>query len=912
MHFFKNQLYKYLLTAVLLLLASIPGWAQQKTTVSGTVIEKSTGEVLPGVNIIIEGTSRGTVTNRDGHYELKVPAADNIQLEFSYIGYESKTKTITKLVAGEDNTLDIELVSTLVEGGEIVVTGSRSGGRSNLESASPVDVISMEDLNVQSPQVGINELLTYVAPSFQSNKQSAADEAEHIAPASLRGMGPDQVLVLINGKRRHKSSIINLIGGKRGTVGTDLSVIPTGSIDHIEILRDGAAAQYGSDAIAGVINIILKQDTGTLTASATAGVYKEGDGETAKADLNYGFEVGDQGYVNITGSFVNRETTNRTGNHDLHVFTPGFAYPMDSNPEQARKDDNKEIRNRGLTRDDFKFHIGDAGIQTAATFFNASIPVKNSDVEFYAFGGLSNKQGTGYPFRRLPVESNNVTAVHPNGFQPLTKSSIGDQAITLGVRGKLGDWNVDFSNTYGRNAFDFSLENSVNTSLQASSPTSFDVGGFSFSQNVTSLTLSQLFDQPLSGINVAMGSEFRLDNYQIIAGEEASYKNYGIGEVIESGEIVKRDTLGLAGGSQGYPGFRPGDEVNADRTNVAAFADVEVNFTSQFLVTAAGRFERYSDFGNTLNGKLSARYLFGDVLTLRGAISTGFRAPSLHQVNYNKVSSDFDDNNKLVQVGTFSNDSRPAELLGIPNLKEETSTNYSLGFTLRPFKRFKLTADFYQIEVDDRIILTSEFDVSDLPAAVAPEFDDLGIEAANFFTNAIDTRTRGADVVATYNQPFANDSQLDFSLGANFNDIQVQGAVNTSPKLEDQADIYLRSWDRLELEDGDPKSKITATVNYNIGKLSAMVRGTRFGEVSLNTGKNFGEPQTYSAQLVTDVSLSYEVAENINLTAGANNALDAYPDEHLYDNSYYGVFKYPPAQQGFNGAYYFTKLTLKY
>ncbi|MCW9705479.1 TonB-dependent receptor [Fodinibius salsisoli] len=903
----RNQFSGYLFIAFLFLFVPLTTWAQQDATVNGTVIDQASGEVLPGVNIRLVGTSTGTVTNRDGYYELNVPTGD-LQLQFSYIGYESRTETISGLTAGEEQTLDIELASSLLSGGEIVVTGSRTGGRSNLESAVPVDVITVEDLNIQAPQVDVSQLLTYVAPSFQSNRQSAADEAEHIAPASLRGMGPDQVLVLINGKRRHPSSIINLIGGKRGTVGTDLSVIPTASIDRIEILRDGAAAQYGSDAIAGVINIILKQDTGTLTASATAGVYQEGDGETAKADLNYGFNVGDDGYVNITGSFVNRESTNRTGNHDLHVFTPGFAYGS----EEARAEDNEEIQERGLTRDDFKFHIGDAGIQTASTFFNAAVPVGDQGAELYAFGGLSNKQGTGYPFRRLPVESNNVEAIYPNGFQPLTESSIDDQSLALGIRGQLGDWNVDFSNSYGRNAFDFRLENSVNASMLAASPTSFDVGGFAFSQNVTNLTFSRLFDQALSGINVALGSEFRVDSYQINAGEEASYRNYGIGQVIVDGEIVQRDTLGRPGGSQGYPGFRPSDEVSADRTNIAAFADVEVNLTPQLLVAAAGRFERYSDFGNTLNGKLAARYLFGDVLTLRGAINTGFRAPSLHQVYYNKVSSDFNDNNELVEVGTFSNDSRPAELLGIPELEEETSTNYSLGFTLRPIKNVKVTADLYQINVEDRIILTSEFDVADLPSDISAEFRDLGVQAANFFTNAIDTRTRGVDVVATYNQPFSNGNQLNLSLGANINDVQVQGAVQTSPELQNQADLYLQPWDRLELEDGDPQSKITATAQYDIGRLSAMVRGVRFGEVSLNTGGAFGEPQTYSAKFVTDVSLTYEIFDEVDLTAGANNIFDIYPDEHLYANSYFNVFKYPPSQQGFNGAYYFTKLTFRY
>jgi iron complex outermembrane receptor protein len=595
------------------------------------------------------------------------------------------------------------------------------------------------------------------------------------------------------------------------------------------------------------------------------------------------------------------------------VYTPGFAYPFNENPEEAGAEDNAEIQERGKTRDDFKFHIGDAGMQIASTFVNGAVPVDDEGTEVYFFGGLSNKQGTGFPFRRLPVDGGNVPEIYPHGFQPLTKSSITDKSLTAGIRGEFRGWEIDFSNSFGSNSFDFRVVNSLNATLGASSPTAFDVGGFSFSQNVTGLTFARGFDQALSGINVAFGSEFRIDNYCINAGDEPSYRNYGITNVVSEGIVVgETDTLGLEGGAQGYPGFRPSDEVSATRTNIAAFADVEVNLTSEFMITGATRFERYSDFGNTLNGKLSVRYLFGEYLTLRGAINTGFRAPSLHQVYYNKVSSDFNDENRLVQVGTFNNNSRPADLLGIPDLKEETSTNYSAGFALRPFKNLSLTTDFYQINVEDRIILTSEFNVSELPTDIANELSDYGVSAANFFTNAIDTRTRGVDIVATYNHLFSEDHRLNFSLGANFNEVKVQGAVETSPQLEEQADLYLQPWDRLRLEEGDPQSKISATLQYDIGPLSAMVRGVRFGEVSLNTGGAFGEAQTYSAKFVTDLSLTYGVTDELDLTVGGNNIFDVYPDEHVYANSYFNVFKYPPSQHGFNGAYYFTKLTLNY
>lgn len=898
------RLFKAGFLVVLLLLTGVA--FAQNARIKGTITDAENNDPLPGVSVVVTGTKTGTAANVTGEYQLEL-APGSYTLKFLFIGYAIRQEAIT-LAAGQQLELNVSLSPSLTMAGEVIVTGTRASGRSQLESPVPVDVIKVSDLNITAPQLDLNQLLTFVAPSFQANRQSSSDETEHIDPASLRGMGPDQVLVLINGKRRHTSSLVNTSGTfGRGSVGTDLSTIPTMAIDRIEILRDGAAAQYGSDAIAGVINIVLRSDTDALSGIATTGVHKAGDGDTYQMALNYGLKIGEKGFINVTGQFSDREFTNRaTGDHTLNVYVPGFAYFGDAATEAA---DNAEIARRGKTRDDFRFRVGDAAMQTAATFFNASLPVSD-ETEIYAFGGLSNKQGRGAPFRRLPQEAQNVPAIFPDGFQPETVSDITDRSLSVGVRGKLKGWDVDFNNTFGSNRFDFGIVNTVNTTLGASSPTSFRSGGFYFSQNVTGMTFNRFYSGALAGINIATGAEYRVDHYRVFPGEEASWRNYGIIDTVINNRITQVDVMGLPPGSRGFVGFRPDDEVNAYRNNLALFADAEFNLSRQFLVATALRFERYSDFGNTLNGKLAARYIVNSVLTVRGAFNTGFRAPSLHQLYFNKISTDLV-NGQLVEIGTFDNQSRAASILGIPRLKQETSNNYSVGLTLQPLSNLSITADVYQIDVKDRIILTSNFVASELPANVRGEFINAGLQAANFFTNAIDTRTRGLDLIASYDKKIG-EGKLDVTLAANFNSVEIMGAVNTSPQLSGQSDTYLQVWDRLRIEQNNPRSKYTLTGMYSIGRLMFMLRGVRFGEVTLQPGEAFGVMQTYSPQLVTDVSITARLMKGIALTIGANNLFDQYPDRQHPDNSYLGVFPYPPVQQGMNGAYYFGRLSFNF
>ncbi len=912
-------MYKLITTFFLLLSLTIyaVNAISQEREITGKITSKTTNEPLPNTNILIKGTTRGTASDADGNFRLTIPAA-GATLVISYIGYATQEITVT-----DQTVVNVALVESATALGMVTVVGTRNLQRTALDTPAPVDILDVRELAKSVPQVDVNQILTYVAPSFNSNRQSSADGTEHIDPASLRGLGPDQVLVLINGKRRHNTSLVNnqqTVGN--GSVGTDLNAIPTFAIERIEVLRDGAASQYGSDAIAGVINIILKSTTDEINSTMTSGATTEGDGEFVQYNANYGFKIGQTGFFNITGEYLKRMRTNRTQNHELIIFDQSalgnfFAYPFTDDPAASRAFDDAELARRGLTRDDFNFRIGDAQIENAGFFVNSVVPI-NDDAEFYAFGGLTYRNGKGSGFRRLPSElENNVPEIFPNGFQPETESNITDKSIAVGLRGRLRNWNVDLSNTFGSNRFDFKVNNTVNASLGSASPTSFEAGGHEFSQNVTNLDFTRYFREPFNGavkgINVAVGGEFRVDHYQIHAGEEASYRNYGFVEQVVNGNVILVDTLGVSGGAQSFPGFRPENEVDQFRNSIAGYADIELDLTDKFLLAGAGRFENYSDFGSTLNGKLATRIKAHDRFALRGAVSTGFRAPSLHQRFFNTVTVDLVEGGVLEETGIFTNDSRFAQFIGIPKLKEETSVSVSAGFTANPTDNLSISIDGYLINVDDRIVLTGTFGRDPFGDPI-PELMELfrqaGANSGRFFTNAVDTKTKGLDVIVTYSLN-AGASDLNFTLAANFNDNKVDDKLNIPPLLAGQEDVYFGPQEKSLIETNNPDAKINFTIDYRIKKISAMLRNVYFGEVTRN-GFPFGIEQKHDPKIVTDVSVSYQLTPQLNLTVGGNNIFDVFPDLQAFENSFFGVFKYAPVQHGFNGASFFGRLAVSF
>ncbi len=898
-------------------------WANaQNGTIKGMV--KGMDGPLAGASVMV-GTN-GVVTDEKGSYSINVsPGRRNVTANF--VGYLSQTTT-AQVIAGETVILDFDLQPN-ANLSEVVVIGSRSSPRTQLSSAVPVDVIDISKLAESAPQVSLNQILNYAAPSFSSNTQSLGDGTDHIDPASLRGLGPDQVLVLINGKRRHTSSLVNVNGtfGK-GTVGTDLNSIPVSAIEKIEILRDGAAAQYGSDAIAGVINIILKKTVNQLNFSVNGGQYstksageKYDDGKSVQVALNYGLPIGEKGgYINFSGSYDYREPTNRSGEYQGTIYQtyPGGANKTDS-----------FLQATNTTRRDYSLVVGQSKLRSGQFFYNASLPVSNN-AEFYTFGGLGYRKGLSPGFYRYPNNPRNVIDIYPTGFLPYIGSDIYDRSVAMGIRGKSNDWDIDFSNTYGQNQFMFGVENSLNASLLKASPTTFNAGGPKFTQNTINLDVSRPFDW-LAGTNLAFGSEFRFERYQLIPGAENSYTNYGTARQVgvdgTGNPILIPDPKGpintlfgpdgspRAGGSQVFPGFRPENAVNESRSSIAAYADVEFNFTSQFMADAAVRFENYSDFGSTTNGKLALRYKVTDKIVLRASGSTGFRAPSLQQRYYANTATVFSDGVPN-DVGVFPNNSRAAKLVGIPSLVPEKSRAVSAGIT-GDLGAIKFTIDGYITRIDDRVIYTDQFSGSNAPAATPAdkELYQILLQAnatrAQFFANAINTETKGIDVVISYSKPIGS-GQFRADLSGTISKTKQVGDIKVSDLLKGKENIYFSNSNRVYLENAVPNEKANLSLNYNIKGFNIFLRNNYFGGVTEPTNV-IENQQFFDPRVVTDISLGYKITPQMSVTIGSNNVLDVYPEKiSVAGNSGSGQYIYSrgATQFGFNGRYIFGRLEI--
>ncbi|PTX43215.1 iron complex outermembrane receptor protein [Christiangramia gaetbulicola] len=885
---------------ILLLISffSLPVLLFSQEEIKGVVTDNS-GTPLPGVNVYEKGTENGTSTDFDGQYTIEVdPEAT---LVFSFVGFEEQ-----EVAVNGRSQIDVTLADG-VSLGEVQLVGSRSPKRTSTDTPVAVDVIDVSEVNTQTGKIEINEMLQYAAPSFNANKQSGSDGADHIDPASLRGLGPDQTLVLVNGKRRHQSSLINIFGTRgRGNTGTDLNAIPAASIKRIEILRDGAAAQYGSDAIAGVINIVLKDAVEEFTGSVNYGFYNtnaEGDfpeaapntdgnrldtdrdgnaigddqnfdGGSVKVTTNYGFEIAEDGYANFTVEYLNKNKTLR----------PGF---------------------------DFRRGFGEAAIEGVNFMGNLAIPI-SENTEFYAFGGRNYRDTDAYAFTRNNPTARNVVSVYPDGFTPRITSIITDNSVAAGFRTKTeSGWNIDLSNTWGKNLFHYYIKGTINASLGDISPTDFDAGGHNLSQNVINLDFSKYYEDMLEGVNFAFGAEYRTENFEIFAGEEASYATYDVDGIPITNPDLQMQPIDPVtgdprpGGSQGFPGYGPDNEVDRSRSNVSLYADAEFEFTEAFLLAAAARFESYSDFGSTLNGKLAARLKATDDINIRGSVSTGFRAPSLAQIYYNLKFTNFVGGEALESL-LSPNNSPVTASFGIGPLQEETALNASLGFTAN-FGKFTATVDGYYINVQDRIVLTGNFD--------APQIDN--VEAAQFFANGADTETVGLDIVLS-NEFSLGEGKLTTSFIGNFNDMTITDVKNDN--LDEQT--FFGERDKSFLLASAPDSKLTLNLTYDIEWFDVALGLTRFSEITLLDFQMFEDvadygslanqvaaaSDVYDSKIVTDLNLGFKLNDALKLNVGSNNLFNVYPDQQ--DDWTEAGGYWDAVQMGFGGAYYYAKLNI--
>ena len=774
---------------------------------------------------------------------------------------------------------------------DVVLTGSRNKKRTVVNSAVPVDVIEVKQLSQSTGQVEVNQLLQFSAPSFNSNKQSGSDGADAVDPATLRGLGPDQTLLLINGKRYHQSSLVNLFGTRgRGNTGSDMNTIPVAAIKKIEVLRDGASAQYGSDAIAGVINVILNDRNKGTDVNAFYGLNvfkspgdndvvsdKKLDGNILDLSLNTGTSIGKRGgFMNLTLDFVNKDYAIRNANPDK------FDAPRQ--------------------------RFGDAAAKNMYAFLNTEIPLSET-VKFYNHSGFSHRNTKAYAWTRSAEADGNIPPVYPNGFNPIQDTKITDFTFNNGLKFKWANWDLDFYNALGNNDFHYDITHTINATLGANSPTTFDAGGHSLLQNTTGLSATKSFDV-LKGLNIALGTEYRYEKFNINKGEEASYAAYDInGNVVTastpSNLLVTNPDSGNVrpGGSQGFPGYSI--DLGKSRSNYAAYVDAELDITQNWMVSGAARYENYSDFGSTLNGKFATRYAFTPEFAFRGSVSTGFRAPSLVQKYYSLQFTNFQ-GGELVTIQLGSNDSNLAKTAGIEQLNEEKSINGSAGFTYNTGK-FTATVDGYIVNVKDRIVLSGYFTNAEIPTLPS------NVEQAQFFANAVDTKTKGVDIILTYAENIGS-GKLTTTLAGNFNNMEIS-KVNAPASLTGLESIFLSEREKAFILASAPKSKINLNLNYKINKLTTNLQLVRFDKVRLIGYGGDTDFQDYDARITTDLSFGYEFSDKFSWVLGGKNIFNRYPTlqyDHVSDGNTESGGIFDPVQMGFAGRQVYTMLTYKF
>ncbi|WNH53174.1 TonB-dependent receptor plug domain-containing protein [Stenotrophomonas oahuensis] len=758
----------------------------------------------------------------------------------------------------------------------VIVTGTRVADRTVAESQSPIDIITPEALQ----STGTTELATALAralPSLNFPRPALTDGTSGIRPAQLRGLSPDQVLVLVNGKRRHTSAQINVNGSiGRGSSAVDINAIPIAAIERVEVLRDGASAQYGSDAIAGVINIVLKGADSGGSLALDAGQYSAGDGNRYQlsGDAGVGFADG-RGKLHVAGQILQQDESNRAG------------------PYQGTTPNTGNFPDIGQTT----FVVGDPQVDATAASANASFQFSDR-LSAYATVLASNRDITSFAFYRSRNNSGQgalLAQTYPDGFVPQINQYSKDRSVVAGLKGSTeSGWTWDVSYNHGENTIDFHTRNTINYALGVNSPRSFYAGELKYAQDIGNVDITKTLDWGLAyPVTLSFGGEYRRETWEQGAGEPNSYTGTG---------------------AQGFGGFTPLNAVDADRHNYAVYAGLEADFTDKFSAGATGRYEDYSDFGDKFSGKLSARYAFTDKVALRATASSGFRAPSLAQQSYQAVTSTIV-NGAFVERGTFPTTSAAAQALGASPLKAESSTSYSLGLVLQPVDRLYLTVDAYQIDIDDRIILSTNITTNAATNSLLAGLGLPGVTAFSYFTNGVDTRTRGVDAVASYTVPFSA-SSLELTAAYSYNETEVKKYI-ASPAVFGTLGLTQSLIGRDEvgrIEDSYPRDKTILSGTWRSDHWDLSLAATRYGEFTVRNSATPTRDQTYGDSWVLDASVSYKPSANWALTLGADNILDEYPDRTVdLQNSTWGMLPYSNySPYGFNGAYVYGRITYKW
>lgn len=803
---------------------------------------------------------------------------------------------------------------------EVAILGSHARmSRTKLQTALPVDVFNQRNL-MQTGQVEVAQMLHYTSSSFNSSKYGINNVASYAEQSTLRGLGPDQLLVLINGKRRHNISALNLnntVG--KGTAGTDLSAIPAATIEKIEVLRDGAAAQYGSDAIAGIINIVLKKETGG-TLSTQFGQTSQGDGIYTQNNFNYGLPLASgRGFLNFTLNYQYQQSTNRTRAYTGLVYNQvsdtsklssiNFPEPAAKLAENKRRDDVL-VKEKGFQRNQGQY--GDAQAKNISLWFNMETPV-HQDWKFYSFGGFSQKRAVTFGFYRFPNFYPAATPYYPAGYLPKFPAVLSNGSLAAGIKKVSADsWNMDFSAVYGYNKLNSEAVNTVNASMGPNSPVAFNAGETILRQGIVNLDFSRTL---ASGMTFAAGAESRLENYQIITGDEASYLDANVPGT--SPALLKLP------GANGRPGFKPDEQLNKYRANIGFYTEANIDVSKKTLISAAVRYERYSDFGGNLSGKIAIRHKITDAFVFRTSFSRNFRAPSLQQVYYDQLQFQFFQKNgqsDVYLVQHFRNDSPVLQQLGVPKLRPETSVNLGAGLTGTVNSSLSFSADFYYIPIRNRIVVSGRLDSS--VVALRPVLAGAGVTDLQFFINALNTYTRGIELTANYTAVFAQQQSLTINGTASFNRTKVKMKVASLPLAGGgniPASELLPRIDIGIIEHAQPNSKMILSCAYQMSAFNFLLRNTYFGQVAAWENDPVFD-QTFSGKVITDVQFSSRLNKRFSASVGCNNLLNVYPDEikeinELNTNlSFGGQIPYSRTanQFGFNGMNYYARLQFKF
>jgi len=914
----------------------------QGGSIRGRVTDAA-GAALPRTQVSVEGTGLRATSDEQGRYDIRGVGAGTYTVRVRLLGYVPQSTRVT-VAAGGSAEQNFSMTSQPIALSPVDVTvGSRARHTAAEELAVPVDVFTAEVIAMQ----GTNEtsqILQSLAPSVNFPRQSVTDATDVVRPFTLRGLSPDHTLVLINGWRRHQTAVVNTFayGTGAGSSGVDMNAIPSSAIDRIEVLRDGASAQYGSDAIAGVVNLVLKEGEFVPFVNASTGAYMprdySRDGTTLDVNGGYGFKLG-RGSLGLFAQYLDRQPTNRAWADPFDDGGTGLTDSVNSRGQVVIKRSPVPQPN---------YHWGDGLEQDLMTMANLRLPLNDAGTtEVYSFGSYSSRQGTGNGYRRYATDARNWTEIYTLGFLPEFAPDVTDYSATGGIRSVTRGWSIDAGGSFGHNDFVYNLRNTLNTSLgpclapaAPCAPGADSILGNGDDPGITNQTsfmAGRLRREELSAgvnaakavtvglpapLNVALGVMFRREAYRITRGETASW--------IDGGHLAQ-DSSDAVGGSQVFPGFAPGDEVNANRTNVGAYIDLETNLAPKFLANVAGRFENYSDFGSLLTGKVAFRVQPSPRLTLRAAGSTGFRAPGLGQINFSKVVTNVIAG-APIQVGIFPVADSAARLLGSRPLKEETSINLSAGFAFSPSDAFTLTVDAFSVKVNDRILLVATFD-SDTTLAILAAGGITGVGGVQYFTNGLDTRTTGVDVTSDLRVP-AGAGVVQVTAAANFTKNKITRLDPLPAEFANDPDetSLIDSVTYIAITEERPDWRGTLTAQYSVSRFHSLIRASYYGKFS-SAQPGFCDRcrEEYGAKALVDAEIGYQINQ-VKLALGVRNLFDTYPDQPKsitdidtggnclltggscardYNNNY-GTFPWAAASPfGYNGRFLYARVEMR-